>query len=358
MTDELIARVSELRAAADRLRSSSSAVRAALESAQAEAAGLTALGAALPSAAALLSAGPSAAADQLDTLRDQLDRAVTGLEDAARPLMIPLGILWDRLDRRPALRRDPAPIPAAAYTLGSYLSRYNRPLYDRFLADQATITTETARIVELRAERERTQGDLMALNNRLATAGIAAAGSPQVAALQGQIDHLARKESAALGRIEAAQASAEDARQRLLRVTPPDGADTTLIQSLEGTDSAPYVLANTRDCVNYIASRVAIPGELAANAHLWDERAAELTRFGIGIGDEPLPGAVLVMETDHPFASDQYGHVMLVESVGADGAVWVTDNNNPTPVRLSDLTSETSGERIKYLYLPWYTRAG
>jgi surface antigen len=108
--------------------------------------------------------------------------------------------------------------------------------------------------------------------------------------------------------------------------------------------------------VNYIAGRVPIPGDLAANAHLWDDRAAELTRFGIRVGSEPLTGSILVMETDHPFASDNYGHVMLVESVGSDGSIWVTDNTHPTPVRLSDLTDEVTGDRIKYLYLPWYTR--
>lgn len=360
MSDELLIRLSELRAAADQFRLSARQIRDSLESAQAQAAEMSALiGVPLPSAAGLLTVAPNASADRLDDLRDQLTRAVDALDEAARPVMIPLGILWNRLDKRPIIRPDTPPeTGVAAYTLGSYISRYNRPLYDRFLDDQAAINRDTALIHDLRAERERTQDDLIALQNRLATAGVALAGAPQVRALEGQLAHLDREEAAAHARIEAAQARMTDARDRLLLVTPPDDADPSVIRSLEGGKSEDYVLANTRDCVNYIAGRVPIPGDLAVNAHLWDDRAAELTRFGIRVGDTPLTGAILVMETDHPFASDDYGHVMLVESVGADGTVWVTDNTHPNPVRLSDLTDEVTGDRIKYLYLPWYTRAG
>jgi len=360
MSDELVIRLSELRAAADQLRLSAQTVRAALESAQTQAAEMSALAAApSPSAARLLTAAPNATADRLDTLRDQLSRAVESIEDATRPIMIPLGILWNRLDRRPLIRPTITPeVGVAAYTLGSYISRYNRPLYNSLLNDQAAIARDDALITELRAERARTQGDLVALQNRLATAGVASAGTPQARALQGQLDYLDTQENAAQTRITEAGARIDDARERLLRVTPPDSADPSVIRGLEGAKSESYVLANTRDCVNYVASRVAIPGDLAANAHLWDDKAAELTRFGIRVGDQPLPGAVLVMETDHPFASDDYGHVMLVESVGKDGAVWVTDYTHLNPVRLSDLTTEVTGERMKYLYLPWYTRAG
>ena len=130
-----------------------------------------------------------------------------------------------------------------------------------------------------------------------------------------------------------------------------------LIHELEGSESAPYVLSNTRDCVNYIASRVPIPGELAANAHLWDQRAGEYPQFGIRVSEVPLPGSILVMEAEHPYADDRYGHVMLVERVDSAGNIWITDNNHASPTRLSDLTTETSGERVKYLYLPWFTKA-
>jgi len=359
MSDELVIRLSELRAAADQLRLSAQTVRMALESAQTDAAEMSALAVlSLPSASALLTAAPNATADRLDSLRDQLTRTVDSIEDATRPLMIPLGILWNRLDNRPVIRQTVTPeVGVAAYTLGSYISHYNRPLYDSLLNDQTAIARDATLIQELRAERARTQGDLVALQNRMATAGAVSTGTPQVNALNGQLDYLDKQEAAAQSRITAAQARVDDARERLLRVTPPDGADPSVIRALEGAKSEPYVLANTRDCVNYIASRVAIPGDLAANAHLWDEKAAELTRFGIRVSDQPLAGSILVMETDHPFASDRFGHVMLVESVGKDGAVWVTDNTHPTPVRLSDLTTEVTGERMKYLYLPWYTRA-
>ena len=48
---------------------------------------------------------------------------------------------------------------------------------------------------------------------------------------------------------------------------------------------------------------------------------------------------------------------MLVERVDSAGNIWITDNNHASPTRLSDLTTETSGERVKYLYLPWFTKA-
>lgn len=360
MSDELVIRLSELRAAAAQFRQSALAIRESLESAQSQAAEMSALlPLPLPAATSLLTTAPNASADRLDTLRDQLTRAVDALDEAVRPVMIPLGILWNRLDRRPVIRPDPIPeIGMAAYTLGSYISRYNRPLYNIFLNDQAAITRDSALIEQLRAERERTQGDFIALQNRLATAGITPTGTPQVRAFEGQLAHLDREEAAAQARIEAAQTRVDNAREHLLMVTPPDDADSALIRSLEGGKSESYVLTNTRDCVNYIVGRVPIPGELAANAHLWDEKAAELTRFGIRVGNQPLTGSILVMETDHPYASDDYGHVMLVESVGSDGSVWVTDHTHPNPVRLSDLTDEVTGARMKYLYLPWYTRAG
>jgi surface antigen len=63
------------------------------------------------------------------------------------------------------------------------------------------------------------------------------------------------------------------------------------------------------------------------------------------------------MQPDHPFADDRFGHVMYVERVDPDGAVWVTDNFNHEPVLLSRLTDEVSGPNIQYLYLPWQTQA-
>ena len=48
---------------------------------------------------------------------------------------------------------------------------------------------------------------------------------------------------------------------------------------------------------------------------------------------------------------------MYVERVD-NGVVWITDNNHPNmPIRLTDLTGETSGPNIHYLYFPWQTQA-
>ncbi len=360
MSDTLTARLSELRAAAQQLRQSAQTVRTAFESACHGAAELAALGLPpLPAQSRLSGPEPRATLERLDTLRDQLARAVDALDEADRPFRAPLGVLWNRLGRRERLRASPdAPVGPPAYTLGRYLSRYNRPLYDALLADQALMVREGERLAELRAEHERVHADYAALQNRLLTAGIAPAGHPQSREFERQLAYLEREQAQSQQRITEAQQRIDEARARLLRVTPPDEADVALLRTLEGAQSEPYVLANTRDCVNYIATRVAIPGELAANAHLWDERAAELTRFGIRAGDTPLPGAVLVMEQDHPYASDLYGHVMLVEWVDSAGIPWVTDNQHSAPVRLTDLTPEISGDRVKYLYLPWYTCAG
>jgi hypothetical protein len=347
MSDEVMVRVSELRAAAEQLGQSAQLLRQSMARAQAQMADLP---------APILGGW---ALDRLDDLHRRLAQAVEGVEDAnGRGLTIPLGVLWNRLGA-PVLRPAAAEAMVAppAYTLGRYISRRNRPLYDAMLSAEATVAHSATRAADLRAERERVLADYTALGHRMALAG-QAVGASQVAAFDGQLAHLDQRIAQAEADGRAAQAEADQLRERLLRVTPPDTADPALLRGLEGAQSHPAILANTRDCVNYVASRVPIPFELAADAHLWDERASEWARFGIGSGEVPLPGAVLVMERDHPFASDDYGHVMLVESVGSDGAVWVTDNNNPTPVRLSDLTTETQGERLTYLYLPWYTRAG
>ena len=86
----------------------------------------------------------------------------------------------------------------------------------------------------------------------------------------------------------------------------------------------------------------------------WTEK---MTQYGVSSGNVPLVGSVLVMEKTHSYADHVYGHLMLVNRVDSDGAVWVTDNNHPSAaVKLSDLTSETSGANISYLYLPWFTQ--
>lgn len=94
---------------------------------------------------------------------------------------------------------------------------------------------------------------------------------------------------------------------------------------------------------------------MALDAHSWNDLVLEHPEYGISIGDQPLEGSVIVLEREHSYADDVFGHVLYVESV-SDGEVWVTDNNNPEPIRFSDLTDQTTGDLVSYLYFPWHTR--
>lgn len=363
MNEELAVKLSDLRAAAEAMRSGTAAIRASVDAARGE---ISALAAHInpqvtPSFSQLVYSGRLVElTDTLGRLALQLMRTADDVDSAARWQGPPLGILWDRIGSRvrvgaSAERADPA---LASYTLGSYISPANRPLYDTLLDDQTALANERATIAELVDARERAANDSATLRDRLRVYGETNIASvPRVQVLDRQIAEYDRDIRAGEGRVEALESRIDSATRRLIAVNPADSADVYLIRQLEGGESAPYVLSNTRDCVNYIASRVPIPGELAANAHLWDQRAAEYPQFGIRTGDSPLPGAILVMEADHPYADDRYGHVMLVERIDSAGGVWITDNNHSTPTRLSDLTSVTTGEKVKYLYLPWFTKA-
>jgi surface antigen len=364
MNEELAVKLSDLRAAAEAMQRGTATIRVSVEAARSEISALAAQidPAATPSFGALAYSGRLLElTDTLDRLSAQLSRTADDVDYAARWQGPPLGVLWDRIRTRP--RADISPADASgpiipSYTLGSYISRANRPLYDALLADRAALESERASIQRLSAVRADAAGEAAALHDRLLAYGEAnIAAVPRVQTLNAQIAAYDQEIRAAEVRAANLESRIDAATARLIAVNPADNADVYLIRTLEGSESAPYVLNNTRDCVNYIASRVPIPGELAANAHLWDERAAEFPQFGIRTGDAPKPGAILVMEADHPYADDRYGHVMLVERVDSSGGVWVTDNNHAQPVRLNDLTTETTGARVKYLYLPWFTQA-
>ena len=99
-----------------------------------------------------------------------------------------------------------------------------------------------------------------------------------------------------------------------------------------------------------------IPPGIPGNAMTWIDNAAAHPEYGITVGTQPLAGSVIVMQPEHSFANDIFGHVMYVERV-ENGAIWVTDNNNHTPVLLSSLTDELTGPNIQYMYFPWQTQA-
>ncbi|MBK9121792.1 MAG: CHAP domain-containing protein [Chloroflexi bacterium] len=365
MNDLVSARLQDLRTAASDMSRSADSLRLAAERVHTEVDGLVAqVDPSGSSAFAMLahSGRLDALIESVAGLASQLARAADDIESAGRWHGPPLGILWDRLggSARISMRPPEATAAPPAYTLGNYVSRANRPLYDQLLADQAELADRRAQVAEAEAARTAALEERGALLNRLVAYGTpeaAALNDPRVRGLDATVEAATRDAEEASGQATVLEHRIEGTTQRLLAVTPPDAADPAVIRSLEGGQSESYVLANTRDCVNYVASRVPIPGELAANAHLWDERAAELSRFGIRTSDTPLAGSILVLETDHPYADDRYGHVALVEYVDSAGGVWITDNNHAQPVRLDTLTSETTGDRVKYLYLPWYTKA-
>lgn len=237
-----------------------------------------------------------------------------------------------------------------------YISAANRPLLDELENKEKLLEDTRARLSEL----ESTRASKAEVLERL-QAAVAAKRDP---ALEERIDLLKKEitnidielwESQEL--IPELEAEIEALQKRLELVMPGPDADIDAIRALEGAESAQWIKDHTYDCVHYIVERMAIPPELPMNAHLWDEQATKFAaKYGMRIGDVPLEGSVIIMEREHSYASEIYGHVMYVEKV-EDGIVWVTDNNYPDRlVRLDHLTTELSGPYIKYLYLPWETK--
>ncbi len=258
---------------------------------------------------------------------------------------------------RKVLLSEPEPLPLLA--LGDYVSRVNRPLYDLLLDQKRQFASERTRLDILLQTRQRVAEDLIALKNRLTSydPNVDLARIPRVRALEQQIGQLDGEITNAQGSIHDLQTSIDDLAARLDRVKPGPGADLNLIMGLENGQTVEWVKANTQDCVNYIVNKMPIPEGIASNAYLWDDRAAQFAKYGITSGDTPLVGSVVVLEREHSYADDVFGHLMVVERV-EDGAVWVTDNRHPDwPVKLSSLTDELTGPNIKYLYFPWHTRA-
>lgn len=258
-----------------------------------------------------------------------------------------------------SLESTPPPIPLpVTYDYGSYVSPINKPLYDQLVASQQSLSEQEARLAVLMDTRQKLADDLVALQNRLLSFNPNAnlATVPRVVALQNQLASYDLDIIGTQTRIDNLRAGVQELITRLDRVKPGAGADLLTIVGMEKATTAPYVLAHTQDCVHYIATKIAIPDGIAQDAYLWDDKALALPQYGITVGTTPLTGSVIVMEQTHSYANPISGHLMYVEGVSGD-QVWVTDNTHPTPVLLSDLTSEVSGENIKYLYFPWSTKA-
>lgn len=257
---------------------------------------------------------------------------------------------------------DPKPLPDAEVEpepleLDAYVSYRNRPLFEEMQRKENLVQVSQNQLDNLLEQRAEKLGEINALKNRLASfnANLDVDNSPRVVALQTQLDQIDHDIVAVRDRIDMLNGDINDLTVRLGRVTPGAGADLNAIAELEGGTTSVWVRASTDGCVNHVVNQMPIPEGIAADAHLWDDNAARLTQYGITSGDTPLQGSVLLMEPEHSYADDVYGHLMYVERV-QNGAVWVTDQNHLTPTLLTDITQETTGDTLKYLYFPWHTQ--
>jgi surface antigen len=379
-------RLDSLRIAAADMQQASRAITDALEAVQAEVTALYALG--LPaSGVGAFSASYAANAGLMQEWPFKLTRFATNLEQAAddiqqainqpartmAPLVLPFipesvplalwghGFEYQSKARPAAFIGDvnTSVVSAAPLPLGSYVSTINQPLFDELQREQHDLGNNQLLISILTQTRETRIQDLTALKNNLLSYDphTDLKHTPRVQALETEIQGYDQQIATTQQTIKQQQTNIAGLTERLNRVKPGGGADINLIQGLEQGQTNQWVKANTQDCVNYIATRVPIPDGLARDAYLWNDQAAKMTQYGVTTGNVPLVGSVLVMEKAHPYADHVYGHLMLVQRVDGDGAVWITDNNHPSvAVKLSDLTSETSGVNLNYLYLPWFTQ--
>ncbi len=363
MSDQLEVQLSTLRAARDQLLASTLHIGDSVAALRAILRELAALGyegiAGAPPLPHALTARCDHDLDTLNHLKNQLDQTVYAVENAAVAHFPPLGALLNPSPLTLALRSErAAPVlapVATTFTPDRYVSRTNQGLYQAFASRRDELASQQARLLSLTTTRADLDADLRALRNRIsAEPGTVSVNTAEAARLETHIRQLDADITRTHGDIGRLQGDVDTLGARLERVAPGAGANLAEIRQLEVGQSADAVQQNTEGCVNYIVQRVHIPALLARDAHLWNDIAAEHPQLGITQSHTPLPGSVLVMEREHSYADDLYGHVMYVERV--DGAtVWVTDNLHPTPVPLSDLTTETSGANLTYLYLPWHT---
>ncbi len=248
---------------------------------------------------------------------------------------------------------------ALAVTNTSYVASVNQPLYEDWTAKKHTLEAATQVKGQLTTERAEKVRELNALTNRIRTFNpdVDLNNISKVMTLQTDISTIDQQLQGLDAQISQTQYDLSSVDERLRRVLPTGGADLNVIAKMEFSSTPQVVLDNTQDCVNYVVGKFAIPPNMATDAHKWNENILKLRDYGISSGQVPLEGSVLVMERDHPYADDRYGHVLYVEQVDNRG-VWVTDNLHPDKaILLSDLTSETSGKNITYVYFPWHTKA-
>lgn len=301
-------------------------------------------------------------AEKLSLTADDIERVQRDLNDTPRFGHVSHTHL--HLQAAPAVSALPAvpsapdvsalSVPAAI----TYVSAANQVVYARWHDLGQTLTERHAALNALLEQRQQTLSELNGLQNRLLSDDphIDLNSVPRLQLLHAGIARFDVQIESANSEIAALQGDYDRLNARLGLVQPGAGANLELIRSLETAQTPDWIKQKTYDCVNYIVHRMPIPPGVAVDAHMWDEMAQNLPQYGIQMGDVPLPGSVVVMEREHSFADDTYGHLLYVERVEA-GVVWVTDNYHPDEaVRLADLTREMRGQNIHYLYFPWHTR--
>ncbi|HVU11584.1 MAG TPA: CHAP domain-containing protein [Phototrophicaceae bacterium] len=237
-----------------------------------------------------------------------------------------------------------------------YLSVYNHSRMDTYMIEQQTLAAKQVGLGNLMAQRSSAEQTLHMLMEHAATDP-----RPELARLtqntQAHLQQLDAQIKSARADVDSLQNDVTTLGQRLELLRPSPDASLRLIHSMETGTSPQWLVDSTFDCVRYIVSKVHVPPGLAHDAYLWNDQTNVLQEYGINVGHVPMPGAVLVMERTHPYADPVHGHLMYVEKVDNNGDVWITDNLHPHPVKLSDLTDQTSGPNMEYLYFPWQTHA-
>ena len=244
-------------------------------------------------------------------------------------------------------------------TLDEYISNRNQPLYEELKSTESQLKDRTSALGLLISQRNTVTEDMTALKNRMLSFGDTANvdNHPRVVALQTHMDDLDLQIETIQSEVHSLQFDVDRLTERLDRVAPAAGAELDAIIGLEGADNPMWMKTSTFGCVNHVVEKMSLPNGVPRDALLWDDAAMQLPQYGISWGDTPLEGSVLQLEPSHPYADDQYGHVLYVEQV-VGNEVWVTDNLHPNEaVKLSDLTTQLQGDNMRYLYFPWNTKA-
>lgn len=244
-------------------------------------------------------------------------------------------------------------------TIDDYVSGRNQALYNELKATQSHLDDRTTAMTLLINQRNVVAEDLSALKNRMLSYDPTTEVdlNPRMLTLQTQLDNLDSQIETLQTEVDNLQVDVQQMTERLDRVAPAVGAEVDAIIGLEDAENPTWMKNSTFGCVNHVVNKMPLPNGVPRDALLWDDAALQLPQYGISWGDTPLEGAVLQLDPSHPYADDQYGHVLYVERV-ENGVVWVTDNIHPDdPIRLDTIMSKLEGEDMRYMYFPWHTRA-